>query len=135
MWPTLVKCATAGVEIELGFNKTTQSGIAISLNGNVSYMTNKILDLGGQDLAASGVYKNTVNYPLNAYYLYVNDGLLTKNEFLDASYTLLNGQKYGDQKIKDMSGASGTPDGKINASDKVMTNKTSTPKMVLWFEL
>ena len=122
------KMRNSGVEIELGLNKTTQSGIAISLNGNMSYMTNKILDLGGQDLAASGVYKNTVNYPLNAYYLYVNDGLLTKNEFLDASYTLLNGQKYGDQKIKDISGASGTPDGKINASDKVMTNKTSTPK-------
>jgi len=122
------KMRNSGVEIELGFNKTTQSGIAISLNGNMSYMTNKILDLGGQDLAASGVYKNTVNYPLNAYYLYVNDGLLTKTEFLDANYTLLNGQKYGDQKIKDISGASGTPDGKINASDKVMTNKTSTPK-------
>jgi TonB-linked SusC/RagA family outer membrane protein len=122
------KMRNSGVEIELGVNKTTQSGLAISLNGNMSYMTNKILDLGGQDLAASGVYKNTVNYPLNAYYLYVNDGLLTKSEFLDASYTLLNGQKYGDQKIKDISGASGTPDGKINASDKVMTNKTSTPK-------
>ncbi len=117
-----------GVELELGFNKTTQSGFAISVNGNLSYMTNKILDLGGQDLAASGVTRNVVGYPLNAYYLYQNDGLLTKTEFLDASYTLLNGQKYGDQKIKDISGPAGVPDGKINASDKVMTNKTSTPK-------
>lgn len=117
-----------GVELELGFNKTTESGFAISANGNLSYMTNKILDLGGQDLAASGVTRNVVGYPLNAYYLYQNDGLLTKTEFLDASYTLLNGQKYGDQKIKDLSGADGTPDGKINAADKVMTHKTSTPK-------
>ena len=117
-----------GVEFEMGFHKSTKSGFDINANGNLSYMTNKILDLGGQDLAASGVTKNAVDYPLNAYYLYKNDGLLTKSEFLDNSYTLLNGQKYGDQKIKDLSGDEGVPDGKINASDKVMTKKTSTPK-------
>ena len=117
-----------GVEFETGFHKTTKNGITINANGNLSYMTNKILDLGGQDLAASGVTKDEVGYPLNAYYVYKNDGLLTKSEFLDSSYPLLNGQKYGDQKIKDLGGAEGAPDGKINASDKVMTKKTSTPK-------
>ena len=117
-----------GLELELGFNKSTRSGFVFSANGNLSYMTNKILDLGGQDLAPSGVTKNKVGYPLNAYYLYKSNGLLTKAEFLDPNYTLLNGQKYGDQKILDVSGVGGVPDGKINASDKVMTNKTSTPK-------
>jgi hypothetical protein len=93
-------------------------------------MTNKILDLGGQELAASGVTKNTVGYALNSYYLYVFDGLLTKEEFLNSSFTLINSkQKYGDQKIKDVAGnADGTPDGKITGADKVMLNKNSTPK-------
>lgn len=124
------KMRNSGVEFSLGFQKQLKNGINISVNSNFTYMSNKILDLGGQQLAASGVYKNTVGYALNSYYLYVNDGLLTKEEFLNSSYTLLNSkQKYGDQKIKDIAGnADGSPDGKINASDKVMINKSSTPK-------
>jgi hypothetical protein len=96
-------------------------------------MANKILDLGGKDLAPSGVTKNMVDYPLNAYYMYKNNGLLTKDEFLDPNYTLLSGQKYGDQKILDVSGPDGVPDGKINASDRVMSDKTSTPKWLYGF--
>ncbi len=122
-----------GIELELGFNKSFDNGIVISTNGNVSYMNNKILDLGGKDLAPSGVNKNMVGHPLNAYYMYLNNGLLTKSEFLDPAYTLMSGQKYGDQKIKDVSGADNKPDGKINALDKVMIDKTSTPKWLYGF--
>ncbi|MBN9298223.1 MAG: TonB-dependent receptor [Filimonas sp.] len=117
------KMRNSGIEVELGYNKTTASGFNISLNGNFSYISNKLLDLGGQNLVATGVNKNTVGYPINAYYLYINNGLVTKNEFLDPNYTLLNGQKYGDQKILDYNG-----DKLINASDKVMQNKSSTPR-------
>ena len=117
------KMRNYGLEVELGYRKTTKEKLSYNFNGNFSYMNNKLLDLGGIDLAASGVNRNVVGKPLNAYYLYVNDGLLTKKEFLDPGYKLLNGQKYGDQKIKDQNN-----DGIINASDKVMTDKTSTPK-------
>ncbi|MBZ4190089.1 SusC/RagA family TonB-linked outer membrane protein [Niabella beijingensis] len=117
------KMKNYGYEFELGLNKTTTSGFTIFANGNLTYLTNKILDLGGIDLAPSGNTKNTVGYPLNAYYIYENAGLLTKSEFLDPNYTLITGQKYGDQKIKDQDG-----NGIINASDKVMLNKSSTPR-------
>ena len=119
------KMRNSGVEVALGYNKTTKGGLSYNLNGNASYMTNKLLDLGGIDLAASGVTRNVMGRPLNAYYLYVNDGLITKEEFLNPGFTLLNGQKYGDQKILDQN-----KDGLTNAADKVMTDKTSTPK---WF--
>ncbi len=119
------KMRNYGVEVELGYHNTTSSGFSYSLNGNFSYMTNKLLDLGGIDLAASGVTKNVVGKPLNAYYLYVNDGLVTKEEFLDPAFKLLNGQKYGDQIIVDLN-----KDGIVNSTDKVMIDKNSTPK---WF--
>lgn len=117
-----------GFEFELGFNKTTSNGITFSANGNLTYMTNKLTDLGGQDLAAAGVQRNMVGYPLGAYYLYQNDGLLTKEEFQNSATKLLKGQKWGDQKIKDVSGPNGIPDGVISADDRVNTGKSSTPK-------
>ncbi|MDH7461060.1 TonB-dependent receptor [Chitinophagaceae bacterium 26-R-25] len=122
------KMRNSGLEVELGYNKSTRSGFDIQLNGNFSYITNKLLDLGGQQLPASGVTKNTVGYALNSYYLYTNNGLLTKDEFLDPSVTLMNGQKYGDQKILDYDKS-----GKIDAGDKTMQKKSNTPKWMYGF--
>ena len=123
------KMVNHGLELSLGLDKKTENGFKILFNGNFTYMTNKINDLGGQNMTASGVTKNTVGYGLNSYYIYMNDGLLSKAEFLDPTHLLLSGQKYGDQKLKDLAGnADGTPDGKINSADKVMIAKSSTPK-------
>ena len=122
-----------GFEAELGVNKVFANGISVVANGNLTYMTNKILDLGGQDLVASGVYKNMVGHPLNAFYLYQSDGLLTKAEYTDTKTVLLKGQKWGDQKIKDVSGPNGTPDGIITADDKVISNKSTVPKWYFGF--
>ena len=117
------KMLNAGVELALGFHKNSTEGLSYSLNGNLSYGSNKLLDLGGQLLAPTTTSAKVVGYPVNAYYLYQSDGLVTKDEFLDPNYPLLNGQVYGDQKIVDRNG-----DGKINSADKVQTDKTSVPK-------
>ena len=128
------KLRNSGLEFELGVNKSFDNGIVISANGNLTHMTQKILNLGDvSKLPPDGIYRNQVGYPLYAYYMYQNDGLLTKAEFLDPTYKLLPGQKYGDQKIKDVSGPDGTPDGVINAYDKVISDKTSTPKWLYGF--
>ncbi|MFL9481943.1 SusC/RagA family TonB-linked outer membrane protein [Chitinophagaceae bacterium LWZ2-11] len=121
------KMRNRGIEITLGYSNQTKSGFGYSLNANYTYLVNKILDLGGQNLAASGVTKNTVGYQLNAYNLYLNDGYLTKTEFTtqQSRDPLLTGQKWGDQRIKDIDGS-----GTINASDRVMINKSSTPKHI-----
>lgn len=117
------KMSNSGIELSLGFTKQSETGISYSLNGNLSHSTNKLLDLGGTDLAPSSTAAQVVGYPNNAYYLYEADGLITKEEFLDPDFALITGQTYGDQKIVDQNG-----DGKIDASDRVLTNKTSTPK-------
>ncbi|MGC3978580.1 MAG: TonB-dependent receptor [Paludibacteraceae bacterium] len=111
-----------GVEIELGLKRTFSNGIQFNVKSNLSYMTNKILDLGGQKLAASGVNINMVGYPVNAFYLYESDGILTKEEYTNGA-DLLKGQKWGDQKIKDVTG-----EGTITADDRVNTGKSSTPR-------
>lgn len=114
-----------GWEFSLGMNKTTAQGIKIYANGNLSYLTNELTDLGGQKLPPNGVYLNQVGSRMNSYYLYISDGLLTKKEFLDPSVPKLSGQKYGDSKIKDLN-----KDGKINQADKVLIDKTPTPKWI-----
>lgn len=120
------KLRNYGVELSLGFNKATRQGINISVNGNVSYLINKIEDLGGYAQTPYGSTLNAVGYPRNAYFVYLNDGLLTKSEFLDPAFTLQNtAQKYGDLKFKDISG-----DGKINSSDKVLIAKSTDPKWI-----
>lgn len=119
------KMRNSGVEVTMGYSHASQSGLTWSLGGNYTYLTNKILDLGGQNLAPSGVNKNTVGYPLNAYYLYRSDGYLTQSEFVASKSVdpILTGQKWGDQRIKDING-----DNAINASDEQMIRKSSTPK-------
>ena len=114
-----------GIELSLGYSNSSSNGFSYSLNGNYSYITNKITDLGGQNLLPYGVTKNTVGYPVGSYYLYINDGLLTKDEFTTqkSQDPLLTGQKWGDQRIKDING-----DGKITSLNQVMVNKNGTPK-------
>ncbi|MHA4809535.1 TonB-dependent receptor [Flavitalea flava] len=127
------KLRNRGIEVSLGYSHQNSKGFSYSVNGNYTYLVNKILDLGGQNLPSfSGVYKNTVGSPLNAYYLYLNDGFLTQSEYTTqkSKDPILPGQKWGDQRIKDISG-----DGVIKASDEVTINKSSTPKQLFGLNL
>lgn len=114
-----------GLELSFGYSHQNQGGFSYSLNANYTYITSKILSLGGQNLLPAGSVKNATGFPLNAYYLYINDGVLTKDEFVDQSSKdpILAGQKWGDQRIKDLTG-----DGKITADDRIMLNKSAAPK-------
>jgi TonB-linked SusC/RagA family outer membrane protein len=119
------KMRNNGIEITLGTIKHFSNGLILNLNGNFTAMTNELLNLGGQNLPQSGVTKNTVGYPLNAYYLYENSGLVTNADFLNPNFKLLPGQVLGDQIIRDVNG-----DGVINSADQVMINKSATPKFL-----
>lgn len=112
-----------GIEVAFGYSKTSKTGFGYSLNANYTYITSKILDLGGLDLRST--YSLQVGSPFSAFYLYESDGLLTKDEYVNqkSQDPILTGQKWGDQRIKDMTG-----DDKITAADKVMINKSGVPK-------
>ena len=114
-----------GAEFTVNYAHTTSFGLKYKLNANYSFMTNKILDLGGQGITQ---VNNQVGYVLNPFYLYVYAGLLTKDEYVnqkpnDPSTPLLAGQQWGDQKILDVN-----EDGKITSLDKTVINKNGVPK-------
>jgi TonB-linked SusC/RagA family outer membrane protein len=121
------KMRNSGIEVTLGYSHRSGNGFSYSLNGNYTYLTNKILNLGGQiqSINPDGVTRNAAGLPLNAYSLYLNDGYLTESEFNSSKSKdpILTGQKWGDQRIKDVNG-----DNAINASDRVMIHKSGTPK-------
>ncbi|WP_447641285.1 MULTISPECIES: SusC/RagA family TonB-linked outer membrane protein [Chitinophagaceae] len=112
-----------GIEVAFGYSKTSKTGFGYSLNANYTYITSKILDLGGLDLRST--YSLQVGSPFSAFYLYESDGLLTKDEYVNqkSQDPILTGQKWGDQRIKDMTG-----EGQITSADRVMINKSGVPK-------
>ena len=120
----------SGIELTLNYSHTTANGLKYNLSGNYTHMTSKILDLGGQGITQVG---NQVGYVISPFYLYVNDGLLTKDEYVNQKPNnprnpLVAGQKWGDQRILDVTG-----DGKITALDKTVINKNGIPKNLFGF--
>jgi len=114
-----------GIELTVKYAHTTAYGLKYNLNANYTYMTNKILDLGGQGITQ---VSNQVGYVRSPFYLYVYDGLLTKDEYVnqkpnDPRDPLMPGQQWGDQRILDVDG-----NGKITATDKTVINKNGVPK-------
>ncbi len=92
---------------------------------NLSDVKNKIVDLGGNQPDLSGHQIRQVGYPIDAFYGYIADGLMTPEDFKinnpeTHTYNLpkipvVMGYKYqpGDIKYKDLSGPNGEPDGRI----------------------
>ena len=92
---------------------------------NLSDVKNKIVDLGGNKPDLSGYQIKMEGYPIDAFYGYIADGLMTPENFKinnpeTHSYNLPNipvvlGYKYqpGDIKYKDLSGPDGESDGRI----------------------
>jgi TonB-linked SusC/RagA family outer membrane protein len=114
-----------GVEFSISFNHTTSYGLKYVVNGNYSYLNSKVFDLNGQGYAQVG---NEAGYVYHPFYLYINDGLLTKDEYVNQQPNnpkapLIAGQKWGDQRILDAS-----DDGVINGNDRVIINKNNIPK-------
>lgn len=100
---------------------------------NLSDVKNKIVDLAGNAPDLSGDMVRIVGYPIDAFYGYIADGLMTPEDFKISdpatnTYSLPNvpvvlGNNYqpGDIKYKDISGPDGKPDGRITPEyDKVV---------------
>lgn len=111
---------------EMDLNWRSQAGeFMYGIGFNLSDVKNKIVDLGGNAPDLSGNQIRMVGYPIDAFYGYIAEGLMTPEDFKinnpeTHTYNLPNipvilGNRYqpGDIKYKDLSGPDGVPDGRI----------------------
>ena len=112
-----------GVEIELTYNKKI-GDLQFTLGGNVSYVDNKVTNLGDVEFYNTSTYQTqgtiarmAVGQPINSFYGYKADGIFQTQAEVE-SYTGENGlilpkAKPGDFKWVDLNG-----DGKIDDEDR-----------------
>lgn len=119
---------------ELDLNWREQKGdFYYGVGFNLSDVKNSIVDLAGNAPDLSGYQIRMVGYPIDAFYGYIADGLMTPEDFKisdtkNHNYSLpkipvILGNDYqpGDIKYKDISGPDGVPDGRITPEyDKVV---------------
>lgn len=126
------KVNNKGWEIDLGWREQ-RGDFFYGIGFNLSDVKNKIVDLAGNAPDLSGYQIRMVGYPIDAFYGYVADGLMTPEDFKISDtqnnvYSLpkipvILGNDYqpGDIKYKDISGPDGVPDGRITPEyDKVV---------------
>lgn len=114
-----------GWEINVSWNDKIGK-LKYGLSFNLSDVQNKITDLGDTSPDLSSYLIRQVGYPIDAFYGYIAEGLMTPDNFNyydsdEKKYSLENipvviGNDYepGDIKYKDISGPQGKPDGKIS---------------------
>lgn len=122
----IAQLENTGVELELGYEKKV-GVIALNLSGNVSYIRNKVTDLGpdkkflgGQTFSPQGleITRTTVGEPIGFFFGYQTQGIFQTQAEVDA-YKGKDGTKIqpearpGDFRFADING-----DGIINADDR-----------------
>ncbi|MCL6523837.1 MAG: TonB-dependent receptor [Thermoflavifilum sp.] len=114
----------AGAMQNIGWETSVQyhystSNFKLNVSGNLSDVKNKVLDLGGQDIA-EGLLFSTPGKPLRSYYGYIAEGLFQSTDEV-ANWAFQDPKTSpGDIKYKDISGPDGKPDGKIDGYDRVI---------------
>jgi TonB-dependent starch-binding outer membrane protein SusC len=113
-----------GIELSLNYNGTA-GGFKYSVGGNLTTVTNEVLDLGDINEIISGVggagtHRTRVGDPIGSFYGYQTDGIYQNQAEVDAALPDANssGPVPGDIRFKDVSGPNGVPDGLIDANDR-----------------
>lgn len=92
------------------------------ITANITDVKNNVTDLVNQELV-DGLFISKVGSPLRSYYGYESDGLFQSAAEVAAAPLHSSSTKAGDIRYKDISGAAGKPDGKIDNFDrKVLGN-------------
>ncbi|WP_173002994.1 TonB-dependent receptor [Chitinophaga sp. SYP-B3965] len=114
-----------GWELKIGYNETIKKDLQLSVNLGYSYNKTRLLTLA-QNPLKSGTTIKQEGYSFDEYYGFQSEGLLQEKDFNNgqAQVPVIDGQKPGDIRYKDVGGATGKPDGKINDYDKVILGPT-----------
>jgi TonB-linked SusC/RagA family outer membrane protein len=114
-----------GLELELGYRHSFTNDFSISVRGNFSVATNKVIK---RDVAANAIDVDNPNGKTLGYGTgYVYSGILRTQADIDAlpaGFTYFGATPtLGSAKFEDISGVSGKPDGKVDSYDRVVLGK------------
>lgn len=121
------KVGNKGVELNLNSTNITNKDFIWSTNYTFWMNRNKILALNGADLNKDGIpdddiaNRRFIGEPLGVIYDYEMEGIVQVG---DVEYQEKYNRIPGDFKTKDLSGAEGVPDGKIDHYDKKIIGYT-----------
>ncbi|AWG22684.1 SusC/RagA family TonB-linked outer membrane protein [Flavobacterium faecale] len=126
------KMTNKGIEIALGYKNQLKNGLKYDISSTFTKNVNNIVDLNGIDRGypngrptvslGDGIDQTTffaVGHEAGAFFLLQNDGVIKTDEQL-TEYKKINPTAVkGDMMYKDVSGANGVADGKIDENDRV----------------
>lgn len=121
-----------GIEVSAGWNQQLNRDWSFSASANITTFNNKVVDLGGNRLAASEERPNQTEagYPIGYFYGYVVDGLYQSYaDKLNSPKVIGYDYGPGDFKYKDING-----DGVIDTKDRTMIGNP-TPKFMYGISL
>ena len=116
-----------GVELMLGYQNRF-GDLGMKLNGSISYVKNKVVDLGGQ-VIYSGRKIITEGSPINSYYLIHAQGIFQTTEEVENSPFQTNNTKPGYLKYADANG-----DQFISEADRQIAG-SNIPRLTYQFNL
>ena len=117
-----------GIELELGYRKTTTGGLSYEVSANMATVENKVVSLGKGAQIFSGTFQAATNGrggqnvtitrpgdPVGSFYGYVMDGIFQNQAQIAESATQSTATRPGDIRFKDLNG-----DKKIDALDRTI---------------
>ena len=123
-----------GIELSLGGDIIRNRDLRWNVNANITFNRNKLLRLSDdttKETAINNFNILRVGSPLGLFKTYVYDGLFQVGDVILPGQPVTN-PRPGAQRVKDVSGPDGKPDGKITDADRIVTGDAN-PKFVYGF--
>lgn len=124
-WGNVASLENKGLELDLGYRKQLNQ-VNLSVKTNVSYVRNKVLDMGPTDFLVNATFQSSayeisrkmVGMPVNGFFGFLSDGVFQNQADIarhnnDAGFALQPDAKPGDLRWVDVNG-----DGVINSNDR-----------------
>lgn len=116
-----------GLEFSLNWNDRISDKLSYTIGGNIATNKNKIVNLNGGQALRSGSIGGNQGFttqsdngqPIGSFYVLQMDGIFQNEAEIAASAQKT--AKPGDIRYKDISGATGAPDGQINDFDRAFS--------------